>query len=609
MKQQLGFRARNIALFLLSAGLTAAVFASFGRSFREARPNRPPAEFAGQLQLFANEPITSEGHIFHKALFSENGRRILFTVSGPDNVKRALLWEDGAGFTQVSAPGQYLSSDAAFSADGKRAAFIAANLQAESDQNFLYLWEEGFSAAPLIEGKFTGVWHVVLSRFGERLLLLPADDAARFEADGKSILQPLLLELGSRAAATQLVPGQTPSALPPVAVRHLEDSARISAALLSSGQINTLTGFDGSSLQLKHWRKPKHFLADDVDSDGGADLLVFSPGPDFPVWRSYMLNGADGPKPAVSQNFGRAAVWRVGDNRGIPVPGDYNGDGALDLAVYIPGMDDTWSEGRGNWLIYLSSPPSLKESRLLAPVERELRLYWGHTEARAMPADYDGDGATDIAVYFPTRSSWHLLLSRGGFNHPKAMLEDKGAGEQTIIGNPRGVPLAFDFDGNGCADLAIFDDPTDDRTAAKWKIRFIKNSHPGSRPDATIEFGLRGDIPIPGDYDGDGKAELAVYRPGTRTWYIRYAPGDIREIQWGIDKAHPLIADYNGDGQIDLAFFAPQGEYRYQILSSGFAGKAQEIMPGGRGVVTKLNWGLPEEVPVQLLLRRHQQGQ
>ena len=29
------------------------------------------------------------------------------------------------------------------------------------------------------------------------------------------------------------------------------------------------------------------------------------------------------------------------------------------------------------------------------------------------------------------------------------------------------------------------------------------------------------DVPVPGDYDGDRKTDIAVWRPGDGNWYIR----------------------------------------------------------------------------------------
>lgn len=118
-----------------------------------------------------------------------------------------------------------------------------------------------------------------------------------------------------------------------------------------------------------------------------------------------------------------------------------------------------------------------------------------------------------------------------------------------IYGEPRAAQFhSSDFDGDGVADAAVFRPST-----GNW---FILNS--GSNTFRAEQFGLNGDIPIDGDFDGDSRADLAIYRPSSGVWFFqRSSNGTTLGAQFGAPGDKPVPADYDKDGKTDIALWRP----------------------------------------------------
>ncbi len=87
-----------------------------------------------------------------------------------------------------------------------------------------------------------------------------------------------------------------------------------------------------------------------------------------------------------------------------------------------------------------------------------------------------------------------------------------------------------DYTGDGIADIALWRPST-----GGW---FILRSEDLSF--FSVPFGLNTDIPAPGDYDGDGKIDLAVFRPSNAVWYILQSQsGNVSFQQFGLNGDQP----------------------------------------------------------------------
>jgi hypothetical protein len=60
-----------------------------------------------------------------------------------------------------------------------------------------------------------------------------------------------------------------------------------------------------------------------------------------------------------------------------------------------------------------------------------------------------------------------------------------------------------------------------------------------------VQFGVASDRPVPADYDGDGRTDIAVFRPADGDWYFLNSRDGFGVVHWGINGDKPLTTAYS----------------------------------------------------------------
>lgn len=261
---------------------------------------------------------------------------------------------------------------------------------------------------------------------------------------------------------------------------------------------------------------------------------------------------------------------------------DFDGDGKTDLSVFR-GPEGTWYMNR--------STAGFAAAQ------------WGQNGDEIVPGDFDGDGKTDLAVfrpvsvanapdYFILKSSdnsfasisWgspgdvalsgdtdgdlktDFVLYRPS-NSTWYVLTSNGRQSSDQFGAANDLPMLMDYEGDGRANFAVFRSGT-------WYI--AKPSGIPSQNFYALPFGINGDGPVPADYDGDGRDDLAVFRPSSGIWYVlRSSTSAVAATQFGSVADYPVPGDYDGDGSDDIAVFRQaQGTWFMLQSTGGFAAAA-----------------------------------
>lgn len=266
----------------------------------------------------------------------------------------------------------------------------------------------------------------------------------------------------------------------------------------------------------------------DFDGDGQTDYSVFRPSNG--VWH-------------ISTQAGTYIGIQFGLNGDIPVPEDFDGDRKADIAVWRNGVFHLLLSSRS---IYFT-------------------IQFGTTsDDPTVCRDYDGDGFTDLAVY-----------RRGSGSAPSTWFIWQSSNysvRQFQLGTGLDVPAPGDYDGDGKVDPAVFYSTTSSNLSSYFLV--LQSST--NVPRQTFWGGI-GDVSIPGDYDNDGITDFAIWRP--REIYpsgpfdglilILTAKRQVMYTQWGGLGDKPVPGDYNGDGATDFAVWRPDNRYFYVLTSSG----------------------------------------
>ncbi|EGF51396.1 Repeat domain-containing protein [Bacteroides clarus YIT 12056] len=225
----------------------------------------------------------------------------------------------------------------------------------------------------------------------------------------------------------------------------------------------------------------------------------------------------------------------------------------LFVASWAYSHDDVAYRTSKGWFIDFNNDSSIDKSLPRNFSEKEMTFF----------ADYDGDGFLDLCEVKVKGNnlewSWFIKAHQGDFKKSVT----------TVFGTPQEQCLVGDFNGDGKTDIAVITSNGDGKL--EWSIDYSPCD--GVSDISGSSFGQVGDKVLAGDFNADGVDDLCIYRPGTSQWFVSLSdlvgkpsfssPYAIDGLIFGTPYDIPLVGDFNGDGYDDMAVYRPKDNKIY----------------------------------------------
>ncbi|MDQ7779762.1 MAG: FG-GAP-like repeat-containing protein [Planctomycetota bacterium] len=227
---------------------------------------------------------------------------------------------------------------------------------------------------------------------------------------------------------------------------------------------------------------------------------------------------------STGEKFASATKWHSGFciGREIPAVGDFNGDGADDIVCFA--RNTSKGDGQGNVYVSLSD----KNEFLPTSVWHD---YFCINDEIPLVGDFNGDGKDDIITFMrdtytgDAAGDVYVALSTGG-----AFMAGPSQWHNNFCRSDA-IPVVGDYNGDGRDDIACFDDRTDaggETTLGNVYVA-LSTGHSFEGPfEWSSFFGGTNEIPAVGDFNGDGCDDVAMFTHDARG-ETAYSPrGDVK---------------------------------------------------------------------------------